>query len=546
MVRGFIQLVFLSILLSIPASGQQAPADIVLFNGKVFTADSGRPAAEAVAIRGERILAVGSIDEIKRLVNAKTRLIDLQGRTVIPGINDAHFHFAPDPQGFQLRFKSPEPSWAETLEAIKRAVQEVPKGQWIFGDIGINVVSEKSADRFALDRFAPEHPVLLRSYYGHGYIVNSKAMPGLGLTEEEPDPMGGYYERVGDSNRMNGRLWEYAEWKLNRILVGQVSDDQVIEELKKLAGEAVRFGITSMQIMPSMPIDRFAKLLVKADLPIRVRAIPFAITSTKSRDLSEFKMLPKLNFRNSKVKASGIKWILDGTPFERGAALRNPYNDRPDWRGRLNFPESEVLKMVKESLAVKQQILFHCAGDRCVEAVFDALEKVGGGKIDWRQKRVRIEHGDGVSGDLIERAKKLGVIVVQNPTHFSTVDIIYARYSPNTKFFTARSLIEAGIPFVLGSDGPMNPFLNIMLGAIHPARPTEAVTRDQAVRAYTSGSAYAEFAENEKGALTKGKLADLTVLSQDIFTAPVPELPKTQSLLTIVGGKIVYEAQVFK
>jgi predicted amidohydrolase YtcJ len=132
---------------------------------------------------------------------------------------------------------------------------------------------------------------------------------------------------------------------------------------------------------------------------------------------------------------------------------------------------------------------------------------------------------------------------VQNPTHFSIVDIIYARYSPQTKFFTARSLIEAGIPFALGSDGTMNPFLNIMLAAIHPARPTEAITREQAVRAYTGGSAYAEFAENEKGTLTKGKLADLTVLSQDIFTAPVPELPKTESLLTIVGGKIIYDAR---
>lgn len=542
--KKIIYLIFLGALLSFSAFGQQVPADLILLNGKVFTAELGKPYAEAVAIRGERILAVGSSDEIKRLANAKTRVIDLQGRTVIPGINDAHFHFSPVPQGFHLQFKSEEPSWAETLEALKDAVQKTPKGNWIFGLIGFNVLSEKAADRFALDRIAPEHPVLLRSYYGHGYIVNSKAMPLLQLAEEEPDPMGGYFERVGDSKTINGRFWEYAEWKPNRILANQVSDAQAIEELRKLANEAVRFGITSMQIMPSMPVDRFARLLVKADLPIRVRAIPFAMTSPNVRDLSEFEMLPKLNFPNSKVKASGIKWVLDGTPMERGAALREPYNDRPDWRGKLNFPESEIVKMVEESLRFKQQILFHCAGDRTAEVVFDALERVGVGKIDWRQKRVRIEHGDGISGDLIERAKKLGVIVVQNPTHFSIVDIIYARYSPQTKFFAARSLIEAGIPFALGSDGPMNPFLNIMLATIHPARPTEAITREQAVRAYTNGSAYAEFAEGEKGTLTKGKLADLAVLSQDVFTAPVPELPKTQTLLTIVVGKIVYDAKI--
>jgi predicted amidohydrolase YtcJ len=539
--------VILSVILSFsPAFAQESSADLILHNGKVFTADLEQPSAEAVAIRGERILAVGPSDEIKRLANAKTRLLDLQGRTVIPGINDAHFHFMPDPQGSRLQFNSQEPSWSETLEAVKNAVSQTPKGQWIFGEIGNRVLSEQEADRFALDRMAPEHPVLLRSYFGHGYIVNSRGMPLLQLVEEEPDPMGGHFERVGNSKQINGRFWAYAEWKPNRILVSQVSDAEAITGLRELSNEAARFGITSMQIMSSMSIDRFARLLVKADLPVRVRAMPFALTSPKGRDLSEFLMLPQLTFPSSKVTVSGIKWILDGTPFERGAALREPYNDRPEWRGRLNFPESEISEMVKESLRFNQQILLHCSGDRTVEAVFDALEKIGGGNIDWRQKRVRIEHGDGVSGDLIERAKRLGVVVVQNPTHFTLVEVIYARYSPNTKFFTARSLIEAGIPFALGSDGPMNPFLNIMLAAIHPARPSEGITREQAIRAYTFDSAYAEFAESEKGTLTKGKFADLAVLSQDVLIVPVPELPKTQSLLTIVGGKIVYDGAVLK
>ena len=144
------------------------------------------------------------------------------------------------------------------------------------------------------------------------------------------------------------------------------------------------------------------------------------------------------------------------------------------------------------------------------------------------------------------RARNLGVIVVLNPAHFLPPDMIYARYSPQTKFFPFRSLIEAGIPVALGSDGPMNPFLNIMLATIHPSRPTEAITREQAVRAYTYGSAFAEFAENEKGTIAKGRLADLVVLSQDIFVAPVPGLPNTRSVLTIVGGKIVYDAKALK
>jgi len=544
--KRLIHIIFLTALFAFSVQGLHASAGLVMLSGKVFTGDPAKPFAEAVAISGDRIIAVGTNKEVESFAGPTTRRIDLQGRVVVPGFNDAHFHFMPDRPGFHLQFKTQEPSWGETLEALKDAVQKTPKGEWIFGLIGINVLSDKSADRFALDRVAPQNPVLLRSYYGHGYIINSMAMSPLKLTEDEPDPVGGYFERAGDSKRINGRLWEYAEWKPNRILVAQVSDEQAIAELKGLADEAVRFGITSMQIMPSMPVDRFVKLLIKANLPIRVRAMPFAPSSPKGRDLSEFEMISELIFPNPKVKASGIKWILDGTPLERGAALRQPYNDLPGWLGRLNFPEAEIAKMIRESLGFKQQILFHCAGDKTAEAVFDAMDQVGGGKIDWLRKRLRIEHGDGIDSDLVGRAKRLGVIVVQNPSHFSLVDIIYARYSPNTKFFASRSLVEAGIPVAIGSDGPLNPFLNIMFAVINPARPAEALTREQAVGAYTEGSAYAEFAENEKGSLRKGKLADLAVLSQDIFNVPASELPNTHSIFTIVDGKIVYDAQALK
>ena len=168
------------------------------------------------------------------------------------------------------------------------------------------------------------------------------------------------------------------------------------------------------------------------------------------------------------------------------------------------------------------------------------MEAADAGKVDWKSKRLRIEHGEGVVNDLIPRARTLGVIVVQNPSHFAFVEVFAQRW--RSPMGPLRSLLEAGVPLALGSDGPMNPFLNIMFATTVPSNPAEAITRDQAVRAYTAGSAFAEFAETQKGSITEGKLADVVVLSQDVFAVPVPELPKTQSVLTIVGGNVVYDA----
>jgi predicted amidohydrolase YtcJ len=541
--KRFAYIIFLSALISLSAFGQQSSADLVLLNGKIFTADSAKPFVEAVAIRGERIIAVGTSAEIEKLVGAKTRRVDLQGRVVTPGFNDAHIHFSPNPKGSNLQFKTMEPTWEETNAAIEAATKQSPAGTWIFGSVGANVVLHEQVTRFALDRIAPNHPVLLRAYYGHGYIVNTKAMPLLQITEEEPDPAGGWYERVAGSKKINGRLWEYAEWRPSRILSAMVSDEETVRQMRQMADEAVRYGVTSLQMFSTLPVERFAHLLVKADLPVRVHARPFALTSSKGRDLTEIRQLTKLRFPNSKVSVSGIKWVLDGTPYERGAALRQSYNDRPGWRGKLNFPESDIAAMIKESLDFKQPLLAHCAGDRCAETVFYALESYGT-KVDWKPKRVRIEHGDGIINDLIPRARELGVIVVQNPTHFSEPELFQRRWG--TKMQPLRSLIEAGVPVALGSDGPMNPFLNIMFATTHPSNRKEAITREQAVKAYTYGSAFAEFAENEKGTITGGKLADLVVLSEDIFAAPVPDLPKTKSVLTIVGGKVIYDAKTLK
>ena len=183
--------------------------------------------------------------------------------------------------------------------------------------------------------------------------------------------------------------------------------------------------------------------------------------------------------------------------------------------------------------------MLHISGYPAAKTVLDAMDATGG-KAVWSSRRLRFEHGDGAYSDLVERIKTYGIVVVQNPSHFMA--LAGAGDSPFAKAQPVKSLLAAGIPVALGSDGPTNPFLNILFATLHANHPSEAITREQAVTAYTLTSAYAEFAEKEKGSLEAGKLADLAVLSQDIFTVPPPELPKTESVLTMVGGKVVYDA----
>lgn len=414
-----------------------------------------------------------------------------------------------------------------------------PKGEWIFGEIGGVVINDAAANRTALDAIAPDHPVVLETYFGHGLLINSAAMERLGVRDGQKDPFGGRMERDPASKKLNGKLFEYAHWRTTAKLAAMVPEADLLSEIKRRAVVAASYGVTTLQIMSLLPTRRFVELLEKADLPVRVRVINFGLTGAGSRDLTGIAEMARMRPKNSRVTVSGIKWILDGTPIERGAALRREYFDRQGWTGAMNFPQSDIEAMVRESLRYNQPLLLHCIGDRACSAAMDAMESVGEKMINWRAKRVRLEHGENVTGELIERAKRLGVIIVQNPTHFTDGEMGRARWGGGKS--PIRSYVDAGIPFALGSDGPVNPFLNIMFATIHPDNPGQAISREQAVRAYTSGSAYAEFAETSKGTIEPGKLADIAVLSHDIFSVPTDSMPGTKSVMTIVGGKIVHD-----
>jgi predicted amidohydrolase YtcJ len=237
--------------------------------------------------------------------------------------------------------------------------------------------------------------------------------------------------------------------------------------------------------------------------------------------------------------------MLDGTPLERLALQRAPYADRPGWRGRLNYPADTIRAILAEALARREQPMLHVVGDSTARLVLATMQALAPDSA-WRALRPRIEHGDWVSGELLPVARRLGVVVVQNPAHFMLPPgVVAARFGgPQAGLQPVRSTLAAGVALAIGSDGPRNPFLNVMFATTHANTPAEALTREQAVVAYTRGSAWAEHAEREKGTLAPGMLADLAVLSQDPFTVPPQALPATTSVLTLVGGRVAWDAGV--
>jgi predicted amidohydrolase YtcJ len=545
MARVSLVLFGLAFLTPLLVSEQPAP-DLTLVNGKIFTSAGAHPYVQALAIRGERIVATGDSTTIKALAGRQTKQIDLGGRTVIPGINDAHNHIGLDPAGaMHLDMGTEDPTWAQLKTAIAAAAAKAPKGTFILADIGPIVFHDTSVARDALDRLAPDHPVLLTTLTGHAMLINSAAMANAGIRENQEDPVGGRYERSADGKLM-GVVREYAVLNLNRRLASSVSDAEALGQLREFFAQAAKFGITTTQDMSDgIEPGRAVKLFEAAPTPIRIRIMRMPGTTLTGRDTQEGLSVP--HHPSALITVSGTKWLLDGVALENTLTPRDvpsvPVGETLDYGAGhlpLTFSEKEMEAILRESLVNDSQLMVHVSGYLSAAAMLEAIKATGGNRV-WGSKRVRFEHGDGLYPDLIPSVKEMGIVVVQNPTHFDA-NILGAARIGSKVVQPFRTLIEAGIPVALGSDGPMNPYLNIMFACVDPGRPSEAITREQAVTAYTLTSAYAEFQENEKGSLDPGKLADLAVLSQDIFSVPFPDLPKTESVLTLVGGKIVYDS----
>ena len=507
---------------------------------QIFTADPALPYAQAVAIEDGRILAVGSNEQVRALTGPNTRILDAGGRLVTPGLTEAHVHLGvalPTPPLAMPNLPFPGPNAEQALAAVEQAAKT--HTDWVTAYIGPLIARDRRNWRKALDAVAPNTPVFFRAFWGHTSIVNSEGLRRLGISEEITDPLGGWWGR-DETGDLDGRAYEAAETITPRIRPATA------ESLAISFGEAqqryARWGVTAIHLMnndKSLEVTLAALAIAK---PLQKWTVYSWGTWETQRIPEAWAAIDRVAKQTlPKVRVEGPKWIVDGTPIEQNSLQRAAYVDRPGWHGRSNFTDEQLREILQLALARPTQLALHVVGDAETDRVLKMMEQLAP-VATWRAKRVRIEHGDGIGRDVFEKAAQLGLVVIQNPTHLAIPPIAGKKMLDHE--IVLKSFVNAGIPLALGSDGGVaeqNPFLNLMLAVLVPSDPSEALTREQALTAYTAGGAYAEVQDQRKGRLAPSFTADLAVLSQDVLTVPTSRLPATTSLLTIVDGEVIFE-----
>ncbi len=527
-------------------------AELALLNGRIWTGDRTRPWAEALAARGERILAVGSDDEIKRLTDAKTRVIDLQGKLALPGFIDDHTHFIEG--GFHLLSvelrdaKSP----AEFAERIKSHAAKLPKGRWIRGgDWDHELWGGELPRREWIDRFTADYPVFVTRLDGHMGLANSAALKLAGITEATESPAGGTIVKDPKTGQPTGVLKDDAMALVYRIMP-EPSDREYEEALKAALDYAASVGVTSVHDITSWrDWDIYKKYRAAKRLTVRIYArTPMSLWQRQVEALREE------GAGDHWLRLGGLKAFMDGSLGSTTALFFEPFTDAPNTSGLMvddNIPEGKLRETIKQADKAGLQCSIHAIGDKANHLLlnyFEAVAKENGA----RDRRFRIEHAQHLTASDIERFAKLGVIASMQPYHAADDGRWAEKRIGRERIKTTyafRSLLDAGAVLVFGSDwfvAPLSPILGIHAAVTRQTIdgknpqgwvPAQKITVEEAVRAYTSSCAYAEFAENDKGTLAVGKLADVVVLSQDLFKIAPNDIEKTKVTHTIVGGRVV-------
>ena len=542
-------------------AARSAFADLVFTNGTVYTANDRQPTAQAIAIKGERIIFVGDSAGSRRHVGANTRVIDLKGFTVLPGLTDSHHHLAG--VGFREMNLNLEgtTSLEDFLNKVKARVDQAKPGDWITGRGWIETFWQPPVfpTRSDLDKVAPSNPVMLNRADGHGAVVNSAAMKLAGIDKTTPNPFGGEISK--DANgEPNGMLLDAAQGLVRRHIPDPTAADAE-RAIVLGVNRNISLGWTQVQDAGGSysDVELFKKLYSEGRIKLRIYKAVHGPSPASARLIAEG---PTIGAFNHRFTLRTIKVVSDGALGSRGAALLAPYADKPETSGFLTVKQEEFAPMLAQALKAGVQVETHAIGDYANRFTLDEYEKafkaVPASQRKVSDPRWRIEHSQIINPTDIPRFAKLGVIPSMQPSH-AIGDLHFAPSRVGIErlagAYAWQSLIKSGAIIPGGSDAPVErgePLIEFYAAVARKDQkgfsgagwhPEEAVTRAQALQMFTIWPAQAAFEEKLRGSIEVGKLADLTIFSADIMKIPEVEILKARCVMTIINGELVFPAQ---
>jgi predicted amidohydrolase YtcJ len=553
---------FIAAMSLLTACAQKDPADLVIINAKVFTNDHDKPFVEAIAVKGEKIIAAGTTGEISSLIEkGKTKVIDAGGKLTLPGFNDAHVHFGPlDPDYIELRYTTdPTVMTRKVREVVSRSKpgELIQGGHWeheMFTD-------KKWPTKELIDSVSPDNPVMLSRADGHSVLVNSYVLKASGITKNTPVPFGGEIQKDPVTGEPTGIIKENA---MQLIKTGAVKNERSAEEIASRTKqgyllafkEARELGVTSVQIPGTADFEAYENLQKQGELTCRVDIGEF-LTSDKSKLDHFLSLKEKYPSTQDWIRFGYLKAFIDGTIGSGTALMFEPFSDNPSTSGLAMMPYDTLLKEVIAADKMGFQIGIHAIGDKGNNWVLNAYEQAikDNGRRDSRH---RIEHAQTLRSSDIPRFAELGVIPSMQPTHCISDKKFCEKRIGQERIkgaYAWKSLETTGANIAFGTDyqvEPLNPMEGLYAAVTRKDRlgeegdgwePQEKISMEDAIRLYTLGSAYSQFMENRKGMLKNGYLADIVIVDKDLFSIPENEIMKTKVVYTVVGGKVVFEKE---
>src|SRR5205809_956426 len=543
-------------MLAMTASAQSRPAaDLIIIKAKVWTVDKNRPTAQAVAVLGDRIVAVGSNADVEAWRGPATKVIDAGGKLLLPGFNDSHVHFVGGGLQLEQVQLNDTTSKEEFVRRIGERAKQTPKGEWMLGGDWDETkwTPPQLPTKELIDPVTGDTPVFLSRYDGHMALANSAALRLAGVTAQTAEPAGGMIVRDANGNP-TGALKDAAMELVNK-LIPPLSHEQRLKAVKRALAHAASLGVTSVQHMnPDYEdIAAYSELLDRGELTARIYAAPLI---TQGVD-DQVKIGIRRAFGSPYLRIGAVKAYADGSLGSRTAYFFDPFVDQPAEHGLLSdemHPVSLMRDRMMKADAAGLQLCTHAIGDQAISIILDLYSELikAHGEDD---RRLRIEHAQHMAAKDFDRFAQLHVIASMQPYH-AIDDGRWAegRIGRNraSRTYAFRTFLDHGVRLAFGTDwdvAPLNPMLTLYaavtretLDGTNPPGwfPEQKLTVAEAVEAYTMGSAYAEFQDKDKGSITPGKLADMVLLSEDIFSVPPDDISKVKVLRTLVGGWQVF------